>query len=364
MGAPVAIAHDYLTQCGGAERVVLSLMKAFPDAPLYTSLYEADRTFPEYASHRVRTMPLNRVGVLRRHHRFALPLLAPSFSRLQVDADVVVCSSTGWAHGVKATGRKVVYCHAPARWLYQTERYLRESSAPVRAAARALRPSLRRWDRRAAATADRYVTTSTAVCDAIREVYGIDATLLPPPPALDESGPQQAVDGLAPGFVLCVCRLQPYKNVDAVIAAFDRLPDHRLVVVGEGRDWHRLEALLGRNAQLFGRLDDARLRWLYANCVGVVGAAYEDYGLTPLEAAAFGKPTAVLRAGGYLDTVVDGVTGVFFYEPLPASVAAAVETMVSRRWSNLELVAHAERFAEGRFIERMRAIVAEESVLL
>lgn len=364
MREPVAIAHDYLTQCGGAERVVLSLMKAFPDAPLYTSLYEPDLTFPEYGAHRVRTMPLNRVGVLRRHHRLALPLLAPSFSRLRVDADVVVCSSTGWAHGVEATGRKVVYCHGPARWLYQTERYLRESPAPVRAAGKALRPWLRRWDRRAAATAHRYITASSAVRNAVRDAYDIEAVVVPPPPALDGSGPQRAIEGLAPGFVLCVCRLQPYKNVDAVIGAFDRLPDHRLVIVGEGRDWHRLEALLGPNARLFGRMDDSALRWLYANCIGVVGAAYEDFGLTPLEAAAYGKPVAVLRAGGYLDTVVDGATGVFFDEPLADAVAAAVEKMVTHRWSRPDLMAHAERFAEDRFVERIRAIVAEESLLV
>ena len=364
MGPPVAIVHDYLTQCGGAERVVLSLMKAFPDAPLYTSLYEADRTFPEYASHTVRTMPLNRVGVLRRHHRLALPLLAPSFSRLRVEADVVVCSSSGWAHAVKTSGRKVVYCYAPARWLYQTERYLWESPAPVRAVGKVSRPWLRRWDRRAAATAHRYITTSSAVRDAIRQAYGIEAALVPPSPALDTSGPQQAVGGVAPGFVLCVSRLQPYKNVDAVIAAFDHVPDHRLVVVGEGPDRHRLETLLGPNARLFGRMDDTRLRWLYANCAGVVGAAYEDYGLTPLEAAAFAKPVAVLRAGGYLDTVVDGVTGVFFDEPSPAAIAAAVEDMVGRHWSTVELKSHAQRFSEARFIERMQAIVAEESLLV
>lgn len=362
MRPSVAIVHDYLTQFGGAERVVLSLMKAFPSASLYTSLYDAERTFPEYASQPVRTMPLNRVGVLRRHHRLALPVLAPSFSRLRVDADVVVCSSTGWAHGVNATGRKVVYCHAPARWLYQSDHYLRESPAPVRGVTRALGPWLRGWDRQAAATAHRYITTSTAMRDAIRQAYGIEAALVPPPPALDVSGPQQAVDGVIPGFVLCVSRLQTYKNVDAVIAAFDRLPDHRLVVVGEGPDRHRLEALLGPNARLVGRLDDARLRWLYANSAGVVAAAYEDYGLTPLEAAAFEKPVAVLRAGGYLDTVVESVTGVFFDEPFPRAIAAAVEDMVGRGWSTVELLAHAQRFAEARFIERMQAIVAEESL--
>lgn len=122
----VALVHDYLTQRGGAERVVLSLRRAFPDAPIYTSLYDPAGTFPEFGAADVQPLPLNLLAPLRRRHRLALGLLAPSFSRLRVEADVVVCSSSGWAHGTAATGRKIVYCHAPARWLYQGERYLGE----------------------------------------------------------------------------------------------------------------------------------------------------------------------------------------------------------------------------------------------
>ena len=121
---PVALVHDYLTQRGGAERVVLAMRRAFPSAPLYTSLYDPQGTFPEFQDAEVRTSSLNRIPGLRQHHRAALPLLAPTFSRFRIDAGVALCSSSGWAHGARVTGRKVVYCHTPARWLYQSDRYL------------------------------------------------------------------------------------------------------------------------------------------------------------------------------------------------------------------------------------------------
>ena len=231
----VALVHDYLTQRGGAERVVLSLTRAFPGAPVYTSLYDPDGTFPEFADVDVRTLPIDRVAPLRHHHRFALPVLAPSFSRLKIAADVVICSSSGWAHGAQVDGRKIVYCHTPARWLYQQGRYLRGHAWPVRAAAGLVRAHLERGDKRAAATADLYVANSTAVADRIKAVYGIEAEVVPPPPALTPDGPMRALEGIEPGFILCVSRLLPYKNVDAVVKAFAQLPAERLVVAGPGR---------------------------------------------------------------------------------------------------------------------------------
>ena len=120
----VVLVHDYLTARGGAERVALSMTRAFPDAPLVTSLYDPLATFPEFRDKRVETMPVNRLRTLRRHYRMALPLLAPSFSAVRVDADVVVCSSSGWAHGIRSDGRKLVYCDTPARWLYEPDHYL------------------------------------------------------------------------------------------------------------------------------------------------------------------------------------------------------------------------------------------------
>lgn len=359
----VALVHDYLTQRGGAERVVLSLLRAFPGAPLHTSLYEPAGTYPDFAAADVRPSPLDRVAALRADHRRALPLLAPTFSTMRVDADVAVCSSSGWAHGARTRGRKVVYCHNPARWLYQRDEYLGSAPGAVRRGLTALTPALRAWDRRAAASADRYLCNSTAVRDRIRQHYGIDATVVPPPPAVDPDAPQRPVPGVAPGAVLCVARLLPYKNVDAVVAAFDGGGDTRLVVVGTGPERDRLAALAGPRVTMVERVDDAQLRWLYATAAGLVAASYEDFGLTPLEAAVFGRPVAVLRAGGFLDTVVDGETGVFFDRPEPVAIGDAVRRMAAGPWDPAAIRAHAERFSEARFVARLREVVEEEAAL-
>ncbi len=356
----VAIVHDYLTQRGGAERVVLSMLKAFPDAPVYTSLYEPDRTFPAFRSADVRTLILNRLSPLRRRHRLALPLLARTFSGLELSADVVLCSSSGWAHGTTVRGRKIVYCYSPARWLYQRERYLGDSGPLAAAPLAVLRPYLLRWDREAVSTADRYLTTSTFVAEQIAALYGIEPQILAPPYTLDPSGARRATYGLEPGYFLSVSRLLPYKNVDAVVTAFRGSTERRLAVVGTGPEESRLRALASANVRFLGSVSDDELRWLYANCAGVVSASHEDYGLTPLEAAAFGKPAAVLRWGGFLDTVVEGSTGVFFDAPRAEAVRAALAELARREWDAGAIRAHAERYSEERFVERLREVVERD----
>jgi glycosyltransferase involved in cell wall biosynthesis len=357
----VALVHDYLTQRGGAERVVLALAAAYPEAPLHTSLYEPGATFPGFAALDVRPSALNRVAALRHDHRLALPVLAPTFSALHVDADVVLCSSSGWAHGARASGRKVVYCHSPARWLYQSGPYLAGLPGAAGAALRVLGPALRSWDRRAAATADRYLVNSFAVQRRVQDLYRIDAEGVPPPVTFDPDGPVTPVDGIEDGFFLCVSRLLSYKNIAAVIEAFSDLAGQRLVVVGTGPLAAGLAASLPRNVTLLGRADDARLRWLYRSCAGVVAASYEDFGLTPIEGAAFGKPAAVLRWGGFLDTTVEGETGVFFDQPTPEGIITAVREMVRTKWSATRLLEHAELFSLGRFTARLAAIIDLEA---
>jgi glycosyltransferase involved in cell wall biosynthesis len=355
----VAISHDYLTQRGGAERVVLSMLRAFPRAPLYTSLYDAENTFPDFRGADVRVTGLDRISPLRQHHRLALPLLPATFSRLHVSADVVLCSSSGWAHATRVDGKKVVYCHTPARWLYQGGHYLSERQLAARAGLNVLRPYLLRWDRKAAATSDRYLANSTVVRERIRKAYGIEAEVVPPPPALGPRGPRQPVEGLEPGFFLCVSRLLPYKNVDAVISAFSTAERERLVIVGGGPEEDRLRAQAGAHVQLLGSVTDEQLRWLYTACAGVVAASYEDYGLTPLEGAAFGKPSAVLRWGGFEDTVEEHKTGIFFERPDANAIREAVRELRTRSWDFDEISAHAERFSQQSFVERLREIVAE-----
>ena len=359
---PVAIVHDYLTQLGGAERVVLEMTRAFPGAPLYTSMYTPDLTYPEFRDVDVRATVLNRFGPLRRHHRAAFPFLAPVFSATRVEADVVVCSSSGWAHGVRTSAPKVVYCHAIAHWLWQPDRYLGDGGSRRTAASRAalacFTPALRHWDAHAAASADRYLVNSTVTRDAVRRCYGIDADVLAPPlPRVDVR--PDALAGADPGFFLCVARLLPYKNVGPVADAFAALAGERLVVVGDGPELARLRERAPANVRFSRRLPDSQLRWCYEQCAGLVAASYEDFGLTVVEAAAAGRPVVALRAGGYLDTVVDGVTGLFFAQPDAAAIAAAVRRLRSRTWDDAAIRAHAATFGADRFDIRLREIVAD-----
>ncbi|MFC8600393.1 glycosyltransferase, partial [Isoptericola sp. NPDC057191] len=357
----VVLAHDYATQRGGAERVALLLADAFPGSPMYTTLYDQGGTFPEFAKVPLRTGPLDRVRTLRRHHRLALPVLAPAIGGQRVDGDVLVASSTGWAHGYRGARRTVVYCHAPARWLYQRDRYLGShggsSSAAARSALTALAPALRRWDVRAARRADVYLANSTVTRLAIREAYGIDAQVVAPPPALLPAGPAAPLPGVEPGFLLCVARLLPYKNVDVVVDAAAEL-GRTLVVVGDGPERERLRSRAARagagRVLLAGRVDDATLRWLYRNAALLVAASHEDYGLTPLEAGASGVPVAALRGGGYLDTVAEGVNGTFFDEARVDLVAGAVEKALATVWDGVAIAAHVDGFGRDRFVARLR----------
>ncbi len=183
--------------------------------------------------------------------------------------------------------------------------------------------------------------------------------MVPPPPTVDPRGAKQPIDGVEPGFFLCVSRLLPYKNVDAVVRAFSARGDERVVIVGSGPEEARLRSLAGARVRLVGSVSDEQLCWLYAACGGVVAASYEDYGLTPLEGAVFGKPAAVLRWGGFHDTVEENRTGIFFDRPEPEEISAAIRELRARRWDSHDIAAHAQQFSEQVFIDRLREIVEE-----
>lgn len=354
----MAIVHDYLTQRGGAERVVLALHRTFPESVIYTSLYSPGETFPEFADLPVRTSPLQALPGLARYHRLAFPALAWAFQRLRLAGDVVICSSSGWAHGVQVDGLKLVYCHTPARWLYEPNDYLRGAGETAkRMVLTAAAPSLKRWDQRAARSAARYIANSEAVKTRIQRVYGITSDVLAPPHAAETTATQRAVAGILAGFYLCVSRLLPYKNVDVLVRAFSARPQDRLVIVGDGPEAGSLRRIAPENVRLLGRVDDDQLRWLYAHCAGLIAISFEDFGLTPLEAAAFGKPTLALRAGGYLDTVVDGVTGQLITRPTVDEVIRGLDRFARCRFEPGQLVAHARKFDEQAFTANIRRAV-------
>ncbi|MCM3553391.1 glycosyltransferase [Micrococcus luteus] len=358
--ATIAIAHDYLTQKGGAERVVLALHRLWPDAPIYTTFYDPEGTFPEFRDAHIVTSPLNRVRLLRKDPRRALPLLPLASSLMHVKESVAVVSTSGWAHGFRYDGATLVYCHTPARWVYLLDDYLGEGgrNSIKGRIARALRPGLRRWDRAAVRRRSRYVANSTVVKERIEDVYGLEGVdLVFPPHSVSTDGPQRPIPGAErlaeDGFLLSVARLMPYKHVDVAIEAAARA-GRPLVVIGKGPEEARLRAMAGEDVVFGQDLTDAQLRWAYAHATALIAASHEDFGITPLEASAWGVPTVALRAGGYLDTIVDGVNGVFVDEPTVDAVAGGVERLLAHDWDRAAMQAHAERFSEDAFASAVR----------
>ncbi|GAC1441343.1 MAG: glycosyltransferase family 4 protein [Mycobacteriales bacterium] len=352
----VVIVHDYLTQRGGAERVVLSMCKAFPGARLLTSIYNPETTYPEFKDLRVETSALNANPVFRHDPRLAFPLLAGVFRRWEVSADVVLASSSGWAHGISTNAPKVVYCYNPPRWLYQREEYVRGLSSVGKVALASLSKRLQVNDKRRAAEAAHYVTLSSVVQKRIRAVYGRPSTIVAPPVVLSAEQPQEAVADIEPGYLLTISRPRSYKNVDVICQAIAERPNERLVVVGPlprpptGGRWTS-------NVISVGRVSDAGLRWIYQHCRAVVAASHEDFGLTPLEGNCFGKPAMVLQAGGFLDTLVPEQTGIFFDQVSVTSVLDGLDRLDAQVFDPVTIRKHGESYNEDVFISHIRQVV-------
>ena len=350
MTRSVLIAHDYLTQVGGAERVALELAKRYRPREVITSAYDPARTFEEFVGFTVRASWLSRVSAFRADVRRALPLL-PLVWRMTApaEADVVICSSSGWSHRLRvAPGtRKVVYCHNPARWIYQPEDYMLDQSRATRLVMRLLRPWLRRGDQNAAATADLYVANSTSVARRVSDAYGIEARVIHPPVALDVEGDQVPVEGVQPGYFLSVGRPRGYKGAEALIGAFEGLPNHRLVLVGGA-----MEGPMPTNAVALGRVTESELRWLYSNARALISVSSEDFGLTPIEANAFGTPVLLLKRGGFLDSTDEGVSGMFIEDVTIDAIRAAVDSFPVV-WDVEAIIRHADKFSPASFARQL-----------
>jgi glycosyltransferase involved in cell wall biosynthesis len=362
----VAIVHDDLTQRGGAERVVVSLARLFPDAPILTAAYDRDGTFPELAERRIRTSFLQALPHRGQAARALLPLYPAAFATLRPRGfDLIVSSSSRFAHGIGTDGiPHLAYCHNPPRFLYQEGDYFGEGSPAPRWARPLLAPvlaGLRRWDARAGQRPDRYLANSQVVAGRIEKVYGRQAHVVHPPVDLDRfAGPVDDSRVPSEPYYLVVSRLLGYKRVDLAAAAC-RQRGHRLVVVGDGPARARVEAAAGPGCELRGRVDEPELRALLAHCRAVIHPGEEDFGFMPIEANAAGRPVVTVASGGALETVVDGMTGVLFRGDRPEDLNAALDRLESRSWDADALRTHAQRFSEPRF---HRAVLDHARALL
>lgn len=353
-----AFVIDHLVQLGGAERTLPAMVDAAPGSPVHTAFHNPSRSYDEVNELDIRVMRIGRMPWLSSRHRLSAPLLPLAFSSTLVDADVVFCSTSGWAQGVRTEGRKIVYFQALARWIHDPADYLGSASRLSRAAVYGLRPGLARWDRATVQSGDRYVTQSTAMRDSIHAAYGVDVEVVPLPNCLG-TDPKEPVEGLEPGFVLYAGRLMPYKHIELIMAVAERMPERQFVLAGDGplMPWAKEEA--PANVVLLGDTQDRHLRWLYSNAVCLLTLANEPFGVTPIEAAAVGTPTVARAAGGFLDTVHHGETG-YLVDVDPTQVVRSIDRLIAEGADQDALAAVARQYDRTTFTRAIRELLDAE----
>jgi len=345
----VAIVHDYLNQRGGAERVFSRMAQAWPGAPIYTALYDQRVLGDLFAGRSVRRSYLERIPFANRYFRALAPLYPKAFEAFDFTGfDTIVSSTTAWAKGVRVPpgAVHVCYIHTVSRFAFATDEYVPRLARPFVS-------GLIAWDREAAKRPTRLVANSRNVAQRIRKYYGRESEILHCPVDLERFT-------VGPGngeYFIVASRLMPYKRIELAIraAALAGVP---LLIAGCGPAEGELRKMArGTTTTLLGYVSDARLNELIGNARAAIVPGEEDFGLVALEAAAAGRPTIAYRAGGALETIVEGETGVFFDEPDADSLAAAIGAFDASRFDAHHLRAHAERFSPQQFIERLRAIV-------
>lgn len=354
----LCVAHPWLGEAAGAERVLLRIADMWPDAPLATLWWEEGRWRERLGGRRVVASPLQRWPGIRRQYRSVVPFLgAWAAGRVPaVEARVLLTNCHGFAKGIRVAegGFHLCYCYTPIRWLHdQADAYRDSLPAWRRAAFDLLAPRLRAWEREAAARVDRFIAISKFVAARLRRAFGRQADVIHPPVDTDAFTPGP---GEECGHLL-VSRMVPYKRVATAVRAFGATGEP-LTVVGVG-DGGRLAASAPANVRFVGRVSEERLLALYRGADALVFTAEEDFGLAPVEAMACGTPVVALGRGGALETVVDGVTGVLYGDDEPEALAAAVVRLRDDPAHPEACRARAEEFAPGRFAAALAAAVGE-----
>lgn len=363
----VAVVHDWLVSYGGAERTLARILECYPQAELFTLvdfLPLAERGF--LGERPVHHSFLQRLPFARRRYRSYLPLMPLAVESFDLsDFDLVISSSFCVAKGV-LTGPDQVhvsYVHSPVRYAWDLQhQYLRQHGLQrgLRGLlARSTLHRLRIWDLRTANGVDRYISNSDFVARRIWKIYRRDAQVIYPPVDTDFFQPVDAERG---DYYLTAGRLVPYKCTRLLVEAFARLPDRRLVVIGDGPELRQLRALAGSNVTLLGHRPDAMVRHHMQRCRAFLFAALEDFGIAPVEAQACGTPVIAYGRGGVTESVAEGRSGIFFHEQTADSVLGAIQQFERRltRFNVADIRANALRFGAERFKQQFRACVEEQ----
>lgn len=347
----IAIIHDFLLKLGGAEKVLLELLKIFPSADIYTLLYNEEGTKGLYSKFNITCSNLQKdLSKPPRGFKYLLPRFPKAIESFDLsEYDLVISLSNSFAHGVitPPSCLHICYCMSPTRYLYDwKEEYLLENSLGKGlkgSVVRKILSDIRAWDLVAATRPDHYLAISKHVQDRIKKYYRQQSDILYPPTEMSDFEPN---NGLPEDYYIIISRLSAYKKIDLAIEAFNETTDN-LIIIGSGEDERRLRSLANKNIEFLGWQSDEATREYLKYAKALVFPGEEDFGLTPVEAMASGRPVIAFGKGGVTETVRNGIDGLFFDQPTKESLVAAIGKfeLNFKTFDSREIRKHAEEFS-------------------
>lgn len=359
----VALIHDHLAQDGGAEKVLKVFADMFPDAPIYTLLYEQKHADKYFKNRKIETSIIQRLPGGIKHYQWYMPFMPMAVEFFDLKKyDLVISDASAFAKGVITSPDTlhICYCHTPTRYIWSdTHQYIEELryNKYFKKIISLILNYIRIWDRAAADRVDKYIANSKTVKRRIIKYYKANSTVIYPPVALDKFSIAETIDN----FFLIGGRLAPYKRVDIVIEAFKKL-DKKLKIFGDGVDLKRLKKIAedNKNIEFLGRVSDDEKAELYKKCQAFINPQEEDFGITMIETMASGRPVIALKKGGARETVIEGKTGIFFNNQTSESLMNAVNKFNADNFNPQEIRAHTEQFSTERFKREIKNFIDEE----
>lgn len=355
----IALAHEFLNQLGGAERVLKNFLQIWPQAEVRVIFYDREKTRGEFEGFKKKIGWLNNLPLSKKHPRLFLPLMPWTIESFKFDDfDLVLSDSSSFAKGVIAKNKlHICYCHTPTRFLWSEAEYLDQQNYPwiLKFLGKLYLPRLKRWDYAAAQRPDFFIANSVNVQKRIQKYYNRDSVVIPPPVDTDVFHPE----GKKENYFFVASRLEPYKKIELVIQAFNEL-GLPLKVAGSGTASGSLRAMARSNIEFLGRISDEELRRRYSEAQAFIFPAEEDAGIMVLEAQACGTPVIAYKAGGVLETMEEGITGEFFGQQSAESLKKTLKDFDPSKYDPQAIRHHAQKFDKKIFQERIRRFVEEK----